>query len=333
MKYLVTGSTGLLGNNVVRQLVSAGHSVRVLTRGSSDRRPLESLNVERIQGDVREVAAVAAACQGVDVVIHAAGHVHLGWTQLDKHQQINVEGTRNVAVAARDAGAKMVHVSSVNALGLGLRTDPADEDSALPGIVECPYVLTKREAERIVQEEVSRGLWAAIVNPGLLLGPWDWKPSSGKMYLAVAHFAPWAPLGAASFCDARDVAAGTIAAAARGTSGRRYILAGHNLTYWKGWQEMAHVAGQRGPLLPMGPIFRAVVLPIINTWNALAREESNANSAALAMGRQQHCFSSRRAEQELGYHNRPFQETLHDTHHWFLEHGYMKQPSRLPATT
>jgi dihydroflavonol-4-reductase len=331
MKYLVTGSTGLLGNNVVRQLVSAGHSVRVLTRGSSDPRPLEGLHVEAARGDVREASAVTAACAGMDVVIHSAGHVHLGWTQLDQHQQINVEGTRHVAAAARAAGARLVHVSTVNALGLGLRTEPADEETALPGIVECPYVLTKRAAEQAVLDEVGRGLWAAIVNPGLLMGPWDWKPSSGKMFLAVAKFAPWAPLGAASFCDARDVAAGTIAASTRAASGRRYILAGHNLTYREGWQVMARIAGQRGPLLPMGPIFRAIVLPIINTWNALAREESSANSAALAMGRQQHCFSSRRAERELGYRIRPLEETLRDMHHWFVEHGYLK--SRRQTTT
>jgi len=324
MKYLVTGATGLLGNNVVRLLVAAGEEVRVLTRDKSDPRPLEGLPVERVRGDVRDAAAVAAGCQGMDAVIHSAGHVHLGWTQRDLHEQINVQGTRNVAAAARAAGAKLVHVSSVNALGLGLRTQPADEESALPGIVECPYVLTKRAAEQIVLEEVGRGLVASIVNPGLLLGPWDWKPSSGKMFLAVARFAPWAPTGAVSFCDARDVAAGTIAAAARGASGRRYVLCGHNLTYRQGWQEMARVAGKPGPMLPMGPLFRGAVLPIIGVWNTLARQESDANSAALAMGQQQHCFSSARAVQELGYQIRPLRETLEETWRWFCDHGYVR---------
>src|SRR5947199_8782828 len=83
MKYLVTGATGLLGNNIVRQLVEAGQSVRVLARSSSDPRPLEGLPIERAPGDVRDVAAVNDACRGVDVVIHSAGHVHLGWKYLD----------------------------------------------------------------------------------------------------------------------------------------------------------------------------------------------------------------------------------------------------------
>src|SRR5262245_19035711 len=123
-KYLVTGATGLLGNNIVRQLVDAGQAVRVLSRSTSDGRALEWLPVERVTGDVRDAAIVAEACRGVDVVIHSAGHVHLGWKQLDQHGQINVEGTRNVAAGARGAGVRLVHVSAINALGLGRLKQP-----------------------------------------------------------------------------------------------------------------------------------------------------------------------------------------------------------------
>ena len=90
--------------------------------------------------------------------------------------------------------------------------NPADEETALPGIVESTYVVTKRESEAAVLDELQRGLDGVIVNPGCMFGPWDWKPSSGKMLLAVTKFAPIYPTGAVSFCDARDVAAGTIRA-------------------------------------------------------------------------------------------------------------------------
>jgi dihydroflavonol-4-reductase len=213
-------------------------------------------------------------------------------------------------------------VSSVNALGLGALMRPADEESALAGIVECPYVVTKREAERVVLAEVERGLAATIVNPGFMLGPWDWKPSSGKMLLAVTKFAPLAPLGAASFCDVRDVAAGAIAAARRGASGQRYILAGHNLSYWNAWKQMAGLVGKRGPLLPMGPLFRAASLPVLEIHRRVTRREGDANAATLMMGRQEHCFSSARAERELGYRIRPLAETMGDTLAWFREHAY-----------
>jgi dihydroflavonol-4-reductase len=322
MKYLVTGATGLVGNNVVRQLLEAGEEVRVLARATSDSRPLDGLAVERVAGDVRDSAAVMSACRGVQIVIHSAGHVHLGWTQLDLHKQINVEGTRHVASAARAAGARLVHVSAINALGLGRLEQPADENSALPGIVECPYVVTKRASEQVVLNEVENGLDACIVNPGCMFGPWDWKPSSGKMLLAVVRFAPIYPVGAVCFCDVRDVAAGTLAAARTGERGRRYILGGHNLSYLEAWRKMARMVGKRGPFSPMGPLFRAAAAPILNLRTWLTGHEGDANSAILMMGRQQHCFSSRRAIDELGYQVRPFDATLSDTWTWFRERGY-----------
>lgn len=321
MRYLVTGATGLLGNNIARLLVAAGENVRVLARAASDRRPLEGLPVERASGDIRDEAAVTAACREVNVVIHCAGHVHIGWTQLDEHLRINVFGTQNIASAARIAGARLVHVSSINALGLGRLDQPANEESALPGIIECPYVVTKRQAEQVVLSEVEKGLWATIVNPSLMLGPWDWKPSSGKMLLA-ARFAPLAPTGASNFCDVRDVAAGAIAAASRGIAGRRYILGGHNLSYWQAWRQMAQGGGRRGPFLPMGPMFRGTVGPLLDIHRWVTRHEGDANSAAIAMGRQQHCFSSQRAQGELGYQVRPFEQTLADTWTWFREWEY-----------
>lgn len=323
MKYLVTGATGLLGNNIVRQLIDAGESVRVLARGSSDPRPLEGLSIERAAGDVRDADSVTAACRGVDIVIHSAGHVQVGWQQLEQHQQINIGGARNVAAAARTAGARLVHVSTINALGLGMLDQPADEEAALSGIVQCPYVVTKRESERVVLEEVERGLDATIVNPGCMFGPWDWKPSSGKMLLEVARFAPIYPVGAASFCDARDVAAGAIAAGTKGTRGKRYILAGHNLWYRDAWKQMAKLAGRRGPVSPMGPAFRAVAAPALNLYARVTGREGDANSATLLMGSQQHCFSSRRAETELGYRIRPLAESLADAWAWFRERGYV----------
>jgi len=323
MKYLVTGATGLLGNNIVRQLLAAGHDVRVLARAASDPRPLAGLDVDRTEGDVRDTSAVSRACERVDAVIHSAGHVHIGWTQLELHRQINVEGTRNVATAARQAGAKLVHISSVNALGLGEVAKPATEETALPGIVECPYVVTKREAEQVVADEINKGLWAVVVNPSFMLGPWDWKPSSGKMLLALSRFVPSAPLGAASFGDVRDVAKGVLAAAEKGASGRRYVLAGHNLRYWEAWRQMARSAGQPGPFLPMGPLFRGIIGFVLDSYTRVTGREGAANSAAIAMGYQQHCFSSRRAEQELDYRIRPLNETIIDTWTWFQEHHYI----------
>jgi dihydroflavonol-4-reductase len=324
MKYLVTGASGLLGNNVVRRLLEIGEEVRVLHRADTDQRPFSGLDVDLRTGNVRDAASVQSAVEGVDVIIHSAGHVHIGWSQLSEHQAVNVDGARNVAAVARAVGARLVHVSSVNALGLGRLDNPATEETALPGAIPCPYVVTKRAGEAAVEQEIEKGLSAVIVNPSFMLGPWDWKPSSGKMLLAVAHFAPLAPTGAFSVADARDVAAAVVEAARTRSAKGKYILAGHNLTYFDGWKMFAAVAGKRGPRFRAGPFNRWVGALAGDLWGRVTGREPNLNTAGMRMSCQQHCFSSAKAEQELMYGNRPLQTTILDAWNWFVENGYVK---------
>jgi len=178
---LVTGGTGLVGNNVIRMLADQGRRVRTLVRERSGDRELAGVDVERTVGDVTDPEAVRQAVAGARVVIHSAAMVHVGWRRLADMRRVNVEGTRLVAEAARREGARLVHVSSVNALGLTGNATPANEEIPFGNTIECPYVITKREAEQVVLDEVARGLDAVILNPVFMLGPWDWKPSSGRM--------------------------------------------------------------------------------------------------------------------------------------------------------
>src|SRR5262249_116582 len=135
-----------------------------------------------------------------------------------------------------------------DALGVRTLEQASDENTAPSGEVPCPYVVTKREAERVVLERVAKGLDAVIVNPGFMLGPWDWKPSSGRMLLKIATgWALVAPPGANSYCDVRDVAEGIVAALERGRKGQRYILAGQTLTYMEALRIFARITGQRPP--------------------------------------------------------------------------------------
>src|SRR4051812_16947398 len=100
---LVTGATGLVGNNVVRLLAGRRERMRVLVRRGSDPRPIDGLNVEIAEGDVTDPDSVARAAEGVSHVVHAAAIVRIGWTGLDEFRRVNVEGTRNVVEAVRRA--------------------------------------------------------------------------------------------------------------------------------------------------------------------------------------------------------------------------------------
>jgi dihydroflavonol-4-reductase len=323
MTTLVTGATGLLGNNVVRLLLERGQSVRVLVRETSNGEPLEGLDVEIAYGDVCDTESVRRAMQGARCVVHSAGIVDMGWQQSTSQQQVNVEGTRALAQAARDAGARMIHVSSVAALGPGTKESPSNEETPFYAPVPCPYPITKHEAELAVLEEVKSGLDAVIVNPAFMLGPWDWHPSSGRLLLEVVRRRPLiCPPGGADFCDVRDVAAGIITAIEKGRPGARYILGGEPLSYRDAWRIFAEVCGTRGPLLVAAPLTLKIAGHLGDLWGKLSGREPNVNSAAIGMSLFPHHFSYARAAAELGYKPRPAREAVEAAWDWFRTHGY-----------
>lgn len=324
MLTLVTGATGLLGNNVVRVLLSNGQNVRVLIRDKAIPRPLADLDVEVVHGDLSDSQTIDRAMQGVDRVVHSAGFVRIGWSGLPEARAVNVDGTRHICHAAQRHGARMVHVSTVNTLGLGRPQAPADEDAPPTDQVPCAYVVSKREAEQVVTNAVAEGLHASIVNPGFMLGPWDWKPSSGQMLIEVAtRFTPAAPPGGCSVVDVRDVAAGILSALESGQPGRRYILAGENMSYLKLWQAMARVAGSRGPRWKLGIVVRAASGWCGDLAYRMTRREPLINSAAVRMSAQYHYYSSQRAVDELGYRFRSAEEAIQDAFAWFKSNGYL----------
>jgi len=324
---LVTGATGLVGNNVVRQLLAHDRPVRALVRDSSavGERALAGLAVTRLSGGLGDESALERALEGVGCVVHAAAFVHCGWRHGDEMHEVNVSGTRRIARAARRAGARFVHVSSVDAIGLRPDGEPADEETP-PGVMpECPYVVTKREAEQAVLEEVDRGLDAVIVNPVYMIGPWDWRPSSGRMLLEVAAGKGlFAPPGGNDFVDVRDVAAGILAALERGATGRRYILGGHRHSYLEAWRLFARITGARSPLRSMRRPFVRFAGRCGDLWGRITGREPDVNSAAVEMSCLDHVTTCRRACEELGYTFRPLEETVADAWEWFVAHGYAR---------
>jgi dihydroflavonol-4-reductase len=327
----VTGATGLVGNNVVRQLLDRGEAVRILVRESSDCRTFEDLDVDVIFGDTRHANAVRAAAEGVDLIVHAAAIVKIGRTRLEQFRAVNVEGTRHVAQAAQDVGARMVHVSSTDTVGVKSLDEPADEETPFDKRIKTPYLVTKYEAEQVVLQHVELGLDAVIVNPSFMLGPWDWKPSSGEMLLAVARGRSWlAPRGYFSVVDVRDVGQGILAAAERGKPGRRYILAGKTMSYLEAWRLFAEVTGGRRPLFRTGPIVSLCTGWVGDIIGLLTGDEPSFNSGSIRIANMPRNYSSRRAEIELGYTTRPVRETVEDAWRWFQTHGYVGAKSGQP---
>jgi len=322
---LVTGATGLVGNSVVRHLLADGHSVRVLVRPTSDPRALVGLTVQRVVGDVRDRHAAARAVAGVERVYHAAALVRVGTRGLQEFREVNVEGVRVVAQATREVGARLVHVSSVDTLGFGTRAEPAHEETPPDASIRFPYVVSKREAEVAVKREIDRGLDAVIVNPAYLLGPWDWKPSSGRLLLRIARgLGRIAPPGGNDFCHSLDVAAGIVAAADRGVRGERYILGGEALSYRDAFALFAEITGGVTPWLTPSAALIRTAGSLGSMWGWLSGREPELNRGSAALACLPHHFDDTKARRELGYRSRSAREAAEDGWVWLLEHGYAR---------
>ncbi len=320
MRVFVTGGTGLLGNAVLRELNAAGHDSVALVRSSHDSVVFEGVDTEFVSGDLLDRELITNEIRQCDAVIHAAGLIHLGWKRLQESLRVNGEGTQIMVDACLRHGCKLIHVGTVNTLAVGTREQPADESTPFSnagGQIPCSYVLIKKAGVEAVKKGVEQGLQAVILAPGFMLGPWDWKPSSGRMMLALSKgWKAIAPSGGCSVCDVRDVAAATITALEKDlSSGREFILAGENMTYKQLWAGMAERFGQRVPLMSAGPLQRRIVAALGDAIGHIYREP-DFNSAAIGMSSQYHWYDSSRAEQELGYKPRDVEQTLDDAAAW-----------------
>ena len=137
MRILITGATGFLGNNLVRTLLEQGHEIAVTLRHASNRSVLSGLKYEPVHIDLNDPSDIAMALTGVDAVIHAAAVIQLGWTKLESSRKVNVEATVNIAQAARRKNVRMIHVSSVDALGATSESECGDETKLNPPWPAC----------------------------------------------------------------------------------------------------------------------------------------------------------------------------------------------------
>lgn len=324
MQVAVTGATGLLGANVVRALLDAGRDVRVGVRDRSDTRAIDGLAIERVAFDVTDRDALIRAFTGCDAVIHAAAAVSAGRTGRDMLERVNVGGTRAVCEAVVAAGVnRLVHVSSASVIGL--RDDGVPSDETCPynsGWIGDPYADTKAAADEVVRGFT--GFDAVTVFPGYMFGPWDTRPSSGQMILAVARgTALIASPGVNDFVDVRDVARGIVAALDRGAPGRGYILGGVGMTYAEVWRRIAAIVGARPPLLVAPRPLVRWIGAMGGAMTAITGREPVLNPVSATYGTlPNYAFSSARARAELGYGDTDVDRAIADAWAWFRQFGY-----------
>ncbi|MBF0315493.1 MAG: NAD-dependent epimerase/dehydratase family protein [Oligoflexia bacterium] len=253
---LVTGATGHLGNNLVRQLLSKGEGVRVLLRKNSNQSALEGLQVEKVYGDVLDYHSLLAVCKGIDCVYHCAALISLLPGEYKKLYATNVRGTENVIAACLEMRVnKLIQVSSVEAYGNANPGGVIDESYSFnPKRAMLAYGRTKAVGSLKVLEAVkSRGLHAVLICPVGIVGPYDFRPSSmGQMVIDFAHKSMPCYLGGGfDFVDVRDVAEATIVAAKKAPAGEAYLLTSEHLAILQLMDILQEITGIRRPYLKL----------------------------------------------------------------------------------
>ena len=316
----VTGATGFLGHHLCVALTRAGADVTALVRAFSDTTRLKALGVHCQVAPLDEPVLIADACRGRDLVFHLAGAVDFN-NDWDLCRKVNVTGTANVLQAAARAGVRrVVHASSIVAIGASRRPVRLDETS--PWQLEgkhVAYVTTKREGEQLALA-FRGGPEVVVVNPASVIGPDDFSGSEFGM-MCRRFWQGRIPLvfgGGNNFVDVRDVAAGMLAAADRGRPGERYILGGTNLSYTAFNTELARAAGRA--------YFRFRLPTVVARLGAAVgqqfkRKKSKRPLLSPAQARLLGLFfyyDWSKARTELGYTARPLRDTLADAYRFWM---------------
>ena len=298
--------------------------MRALVRGAAP--SLEGLAVERITGDLF-VPGLADAMRGADAVFHVAAAYTLWRRDRAEVMRTNVEGTRLVLGAARRAGVpRVVHTSSVAAIGVRADGQPADESyqSARADLVGT-YKRSKYDAEREAARAVAGGQDVVIVNPTTPVGPWDAKPTpTGEIIVRFCQGRMPAYVDTGfNVVDVRDVAAGHIAAFERGTAGERYILGNENLSLAALLEYLAAITGRPAPSLRLPPVVPLAYAALGEYLLAPLGLPADVPLEAVRMSRQRMYYRIAKAEHDLGLVRTPVATALADAVGWFHEHGYV----------
>lgn len=329
MTTLVTGATGFVGSAVARKLLARGESVRLLTRAGSDRRNLEGLDAEIVEGDLLDPASLAAAVKGCDALYHVAADYRLWVPKPDAIYAANVEGSRNIVRLAAEAGAaRIVYTSSVAVLGINKDGTPSDEETPVTvddmvGHYKRSKFLAEVEIDKLVAET---GAPVVIVNPSTPIGPRDVKPTpTGKMVLdAAAGRMPAFVDTGLNVVHVDDVADGHLLAFDKGAIGERYVLGGEDMSLQTIFTHVCGIAGRKPPSVKLPHNLILPIAALMELWARAFGGEPTATVDGIRMAKKKMFFSSEKAKRALGYAPRPGVEALADAVAWFREAGYFK---------
>jgi dihydroflavonol-4-reductase len=327
MLAFITGATGFVGSHVARAMAAQGADLRLLVRSSSDLRNIEELRAEKAVGDLRDPASLKKAVAGCDVVFHVAADYRLWVRDPDEMYRSNVDGTRAILEAARDAKVRrVIYTSSVATIGFQSNGHLANEDSPVSvANMIGPYKRSKFMAEELAIEAGKSGMDVVVVNPTTPVGERDIKPTpTGRIVVDFLKkkFPAYVDTGL-NLVDITECARGHVAALEKGKSGERYILGGENLTLKQILDKLAAITGLPSPTIKV-PYVVALATGVVDqvVTGYIRNRAPRATIDAVRMGRKKMFVASSKAERDLGWKIVPVDDALRRAVEWFRANGY-----------
>ena len=318
MKVFVTGGTGFIGGEVVRQLRERGDDVVCLVRNPEKTEKISKLGCRLVSGDLGDVEAMRHGMEDCDAVIHVAAMYEVGIpkSQHPAMREANVVGTENVLGAACDAKVpKVVYVSTVGAFG-NTHHRVVDESYEHPGREFTSYYEeTKWEAHQIARRMIAEGLPCVIVQPGGVYGPGDTSSIAALLDQFLSGRMPLIPFPELGIClsHVEDIAAGIVLALDKGKAGESYVLSGPVTTVRDAIGVLAGLTGRQAPkhALPT-PVMKALT-PIGPLVGKMMKQPPNLRELISSADDVTFWASHEKASRELGYAPRGMEEGLRQT--------------------
>jgi dihydroflavonol-4-reductase len=327
----VIGASGHIGNVVCRILIAKGERVKAFY--NSDKRSLEGLPVEFVQGNVLNNQDLAQLIEGCDVVINCASIIGIHGDPTGIIFKTNTQGSLNVVEMCKSKGVKrMIYVSSVHAVMAQPLSLSFDETRPYKTSSAYAYDFSKARAEQIVLDEVNKSpMEIVVVRPSAVVGPFDFKPSKlGNALLDFYHQKiPVLPAGGYDFVDVRDVAQSLVAATGNGKNGEIYLLSGKYCTLKELAQVVHKVTGKKVPQFVLPFWIMKSLLPLVSLYGKITGAAPLFTAESIDALRSGHPHMDHsKATQQLGHQCRPIEDSVRDFYQWqssngslHLEHG------------
>jgi len=325
MRILVTGGTGFIGYHTARQLMNAGHRVRLLVRNESKARALYGDDMPQLAVcDIADEAGVQKALKGCDGVIHTAAMVSIDRKDAELVYNTNTQGTRNVIGQAVDMGvSKILHLSSVTAI-FDEKAVLLDENSP-PGTAKNAYGRSKVDCEKYVRSLQEEGAPVYISYPASVIGPDDPGMTEPHAGLIGNLYASFAMPGGNQWVDVRDVAAAHVAIMERDLPPGRYCLGGHFLGWRALGKVLSRITGRRLPLVPVLGVTMRTLGKIVDAIQPVLGADTPFTYEAMLYATRWVNLDNSKAEQELGIEFRPVEDSIRDALLSLLERGELKE--------